>query len=167
MSSDRGTVTMREGLRELPADAEFDVPVPFACTLDFKSGGGGTVRHVNHKRVPQCALSRICGMCGETLGRPIAFVGTQLEVDRNAFHFPPLHTDCAELALQWYADLPPNALGIGSRELLGEAMGEAHEEWFIVHTSGFEYVRPSTEQLDRRPVFEPNSPMPRQASSSL
>ena len=104
------------------------------------------MRHVNHKRVPQCALSRICGMCGETLGRPIAFVGTQLEVDRNAFHFPPLHTDCAELALQWYADLPPNALGIGARELLGEAMGEAHEEWFIVHTSGFEYLRPSAEQ---------------------
>ncbi len=28
------------------------------------------------KRVTQCALSRICGVCGEPLGRPIAFVGT-------------------------------------------------------------------------------------------
>ena len=80
------------------ADFEFDVPVPFACTQDFKAGGGGTVRHVNHKRVPQCALSRICGMCGETLGRPLAFLGTELEVGRNAFHFPPLHEGCAEAA---------------------------------------------------------------------
>ena len=38
VSSGLGTVTMREGLRELPADVEFEVPVPFACTLDFKSG---------------------------------------------------------------------------------------------------------------------------------
>lgn len=26
--------------------------------------------------VTRCALSRICGVCAEPLGRPIAFVGT-------------------------------------------------------------------------------------------
>jgi hypothetical protein len=143
--------------QDMPTDPEFGVPVPFACSLDFAAGGGGTVRRVNHKRVPQCALSRICGMCGETLGRPIAFLGTELEVGRNGFHFPPMHVECAEKARTLYADLPANALGIGGREALGEAGDEPHEPWVLVTTSGFEYVRPSTEQLDRRPVFEPNS----------
>ncbi len=147
-------------LHDLSADPEFGVPVPFACTEDFASGGGGTVRRVNHQRVPQCALSRICGMCGETLGRPIAFLGTQLEVDRNAFHFPPLHLECAHAAQDLYADLPADALGIGEREALGPAGDPPHEPWLVVTTSGFEFVRPSTEQLDRRPVFEPNSLLP-------
>lgn len=147
----------RTALQDLPADLEFGVPVPFACTRDFASGGGGTVRRVNHKRVPQCALSRICGMCGETLGRPIAFLGTELEVGRNAFHFPPMHVECAETAQTLYAELPANALGIGDQEAFGEAGDEPHEPWVLVTTSGFEYVRPSTEQVDRRPVFEPNS----------
>lgn len=147
----------RKAVQDLPVDAEFGVPVPFACTRDFAAGGGGTVRRVNHKRVPQCALSRICGMCGETLGRPLAFLGTELEVGRNAFHFPPMHVECAELAQTLYADLPVDALGIGDREAFGDPGSQPHEPWVLVTTSGFEYVRPSSEQVDRRPTFEPNS----------
>ena len=50
-------------------------------------------------RVTQCALSRICGACAESLGRPIAFVGDADEVARNAFHAPPLHErTCSKLA---------------------------------------------------------------------
>jgi hypothetical protein len=147
----------RVALTQLPLDAEFGVPVPFACTRDFAAGGGGTVRRVNHKRVPQCALSRICGMCGETLGRPVAFLGTELEVGRNAFHFPPMHVDCAETAQTLYVDLPADALGIGDREAFGELGSEPHEPWVLITTSGFEFVRPNTQQVDRRPVFEPNS----------
>jgi hypothetical protein len=144
-------------MRDLPTDAEFEVPVPFACTRDYAVGGGGTVRRVALKRVWQCALSRICGMCGETLGRPIAFLGTEREVGRNGFHFPPMHVECAETAQTLYADLPADALGIGEREAFGEPGAERHEPWVLVTTSGFEFVRPSTEQVDKRPVFEPNS----------
>lgn len=149
--------TATESMQGLPPDPEFGVPVPFACTRDFASGGGGTVRRINPKRIPQCALSRICGMCGEPLGRPIAFLGTDLEVGRNAFHFPPMHLECAELAQALYADLPIDALGIGDREAVGSPGDPAHAPWVLVTTSGFEFVRPSTEQVDRRPVFEPNS----------
>jgi len=85
------------------------------------------------KRVTQCALSRICGVCGETLGRPIAFLGTSGEVGRNAFHFPPMHVACAHT-------------------LLGRV--EATE---IVTTAGFEFVRPTRDDEDRRPTFQPNS----------
>ena len=32
---------------------------------------------LDRRRVVQCALSRVCGGCGRSLGRPIAFVGTE------------------------------------------------------------------------------------------
>lgn len=85
------------------------------------------------KRVTQCALSRVCGSCGRPLGRPIAFVGTDLEVGRNAFHAPPLHLSCAQ------------------------ALVVQRGDWNLLTTAGFEFVRPAAEDVDRRPVFSPNS----------
>jgi hypothetical protein len=81
--------------------------------------------------VTRCALSRICGVCAEPLGRPIAFVGTPEEVGRNAFHLPPLHLGCAQV-------------------LVGEATQ-------VVTTAGFEFVRSAKEDVDKRPTFQPNS----------
>ena len=91
-----------------------------------------------HERrwVTQCALSRICGGCAMSLGRPVAFLGTPEEIGRNAFHLPPLHVECAE-ALQQTPGADP--------------------EWQLVTTAGFEFVRPTREDLDQRPRFEPNS----------
>lgn len=86
--------------------------------------------------VTQCALSRICGGCGHSLGRPIAFVGTPDEIGRNAFHAPPLHVACAGSLL---------------------AMPGADPDWQVVTTAGFEFVRPAQEDEDRRPTFRPNS----------
>ncbi|GAB3779321.1 hypothetical protein [Nocardioides ungokensis] len=103
--------------------------VPFAWGDSLEGELGRPVG----KRVTQCALSRICGVCGETLGRPIAFLGTQREVGRNAFHNPPMHVACAHT-------------------LLGR-VGETE----IVLTAGFEFVRPARDDEDRRPTFQPNS----------
>jgi hypothetical protein len=86
--------------------------------------------------VIQCALSRICGCCAMSLGRPIAFLGTADEEARNAFHLPPMHLRCAEE--------------------LQRAPG-ADPGWRLVTTAGFEFVRAGREQLDRRPTFQPNS----------
>ena len=86
--------------------------------------------------VTQCALSRVCGGCAMSLGRPIAFLGTAEEVGRNAFHLPPMHLACAE-------------------ELRG-APG-ADPEWQLVTTAGFEFVRPSRDEVEDRPTFQPNS----------
>jgi hypothetical protein len=101
---------------------------------------------LDRRKVTQCALSRICGVCGESLERPVAFLGSADEADRNAFHFPPTHPACAELALDVW--------GTSSA-----ALGHQHapEAWALVTTSGFEYVRPTAEWEDRRAVFTPNS----------
>jgi hypothetical protein len=105
---------------------------PFA----WRDAPGISLAELDGKRVTQCALSRICGVCGLSLGRPVAFVGTPLEVGRNAFHAPPLHVECAE-ALR--------------------GLDGADPAWQLVTTAGFEFVRPAREDEDRRPTFQPNS----------
>ena len=93
--------------------------------------------------VTQCALSRICGGCGTPLGRPVVFLGTPDEVARNAFHLPPMHLTCAE------------ELRTGPG---------ADPAWQLVSTSGFEFVRPTRDDLDQEPRFEPNSLLGAQSS---
>jgi hypothetical protein len=78
-------------------------------------------------------LSRVCGVCGSPLGRPIVFLGTPREVGRNDYHLPPMHLDCAE--------------GLRGQVVESE----------LVSTAGFEFVRPGREDEDRRPTFRPNS----------
>ncbi len=89
---------------------------------------------LDQRRVTQCALSRICGSCGRSLGRPIAFVGTPAEIGRNSFHAPPLHAECAAELLAWSG---------------------ADPTWEVVTTAGFEYIRAAKHDRDRRPTFEP------------
>jgi hypothetical protein len=101
---------------------------------------------LDKRKVTQCALSRICGVCGESLARPVAFVGSALEADRNEFHFPPTHVECAEVVLDVWGHS-------------GATLGHSSQPvaWALVTTSGFEFIRPTSEWEDRRPVFSPNS----------
>ena len=132
---------------DLPRDEALGTPVPFACGTGDRDGAA-SARDLDGRRVTQCALSRVCGVCGASLGRPIAFLGSRAEADRNAFHFPPSHLACAELLLEAYA-------GTRHTPVLGQAEGLA--AWVLVTTASFEFVRPSREDLDRRPTFQPNS----------
>lgn len=97
---------------------------------DFRDGSS-RLREPTRAWVTQCALSRICGVCEGGLGRPIAFVGSVEERDRNSFLLPPMHAECAARVCA--------------------------EEQVIVTTGGFEFVRARREDADRRPRFEPNS----------
>lgn len=136
---------------ELPTDPELSVPVPFAAGTDVGYGDrpAGTAlsaRRLDQRRVTQCALSRICGVCGAGLGRPLAFLGSQRELHRLAFHVPASHLPCAEALLAAYAEV--------DRPLLG--LDTAPPDWVVVTTASFEFVRPAKEDVDRRPVFQPN-----------
>jgi hypothetical protein len=137
---------------DLPRDPDLGVPVPFACGTDDAYGGArdgatASARDLDGRRVTQCALSRVCGVCGAALGRPIVFLGSRLESDRNAFHFPPAHLTCAQ-------DLVASYAGV-ERPLLG--LDAPPGEWVLVTTGGFEFVRANREDVDRRPTFQPNS----------
>jgi hypothetical protein len=95
--------------------------------------GSVRLREPTRAWVTQCALSRICGVCEDGLGRPIAFVGTPCERDRNQFHQPPMHLACAQ------------AVRSGDQ--------------VVVTTGGFEFLRPDRDDPDPAPRFEPNSPL--------
>ena len=93
--------------------------------------GSTRLREPTRAWVTQCALSRICGVCEGGLGRPVAFVGTPLEGDRNEFHHPPMHLACAE------------------QVRTGEQV--------LVTTAGFEFLRPGRDDPDPAPRFAPSS----------
>ncbi len=132
------------GLDERPRDPELGVPVPFACEYD---DGRASVTLLNKKRVTQCALSRICGVCGDSLGNPVGFLGSMAELDRLAFHFPPVHPACGSAVVT-------ACTGTGLA-VLGQ--DEPVSEWVLVTTGGFEHERPQAGAVDRRPTFRPNS----------
>jgi len=119
------------------------VPVPFACG----TGTEADASRLDHRRVTQCALSRVCGVCGAVLGRPIAFIGPEDEANRMAFHFPATHLECAERLLEAYAGVHAGVLG----------QPAPVSRWTVMTTAGFEFVRPSSSDFDRRPTFQPNS----------
>ena len=133
---------------ELPLDPELGLPVPFACGTPVPGSlNSPSSRDLQRSRVIQCALSRVCGVCGASLGRPLTLLGTRSEVDRNAFHFPPAHQECAEAILAAYA-------GVGVA-VLGQE--EPLDRWVLVTTAAFEFVRPTKHDLDRRPTFQPSA----------
>lgn len=116
--------------------------LPFACRRD---DGTGDFAKLVKKQVTQCALSRICGYCGESLDRPVTFVGSPDEAGRLAFHVPALHAPCAERLLDDCADMP----------IPGQS--EVAAEWVVLTTSGFDLQRPQSYDVDRRPTLSPNS----------
>lgn len=134
-------------LQDRVVDPELGVPVPFACdsTSYAAADESPSIRVLDGRRVTQCALSRVCGVCGATLGRPIAFVGSTAEADRNGFHFPPCHLECAQAVL-----------GI-VQAVDGPVLGQPApvESWVLVTTPAFEFLRPSGAEDDRRPTFQP------------
>jgi hypothetical protein len=131
-------------LADRPRSQEGGVPVPFVCADE---DGSFDIRAVRKKRAIQCALSRICGLCGLSLGWPVAFLGSAEEADANALHFPPLHEECATAALRVYRPCGPGVLGIEAPP----------HEWVLVTTGGFELERPVGRDGDQRVAFLPNS----------
>ncbi|MDN4160077.1 hypothetical protein [Nocardioides abyssi] len=137
---------------ELPTDPELGVPVPFAAGTDVGYGDrpAGTpvsVRRLDKRRVTQCALSRVCGVCGASLGRPLAFLGSRSEVGRLAFHLPPAHLACAQALLAAYSSVGETVLDIDAPPA----------EWVLATTASFEFVRAGRDDLDKRPTFQPSS----------
>ncbi len=132
------------GLDERPRDPELGGPVPFVCEDDE---GRASVRILVKKRVTRCALSRICAVCGDTLGQPVALLGTREELGRMEFHLPPLHIACGEAVAAGVAGAPFGVLG----------QDDAVPAWVLVTTGGFEHERAQAHDPDRRPRFRPNA----------
>lgn len=47
----------------------------------------------------QVLTRKLCGLCGDRLGKEVAFLGTPGQAHRKRFSFPGMHVDCARYAL--------------------------------------------------------------------
>jgi hypothetical protein len=145
--------TRNVDLSERRHDLRHDVPVPFASDrfagygVDHRQQptGPADLGAVVKARAIQCALSRICSICGLSMSGDTTFVGSVSEAEANTFGFPPMHSDCAAFALDTYP-----ALGV---PVLGQQL--VQEEWSVVVTGGFELERPT--ERGAPVVFHPNS----------
>ncbi len=125
-----------------PRDPWHGLPVPFVSEDD-----DGLLDHavVVRRRAIRCGLSRICGICGDSLTWPVAFVGPDEEVDVGMFLYPPLHPGCAREALDMFGHLGGGYLG----------HPDLAAPWTLTLTSGFDLVRPN--RRGRPVLFRPNS----------
>ena len=97
-------------LRDRPFDHDRGWPVPFVHEYD---DGTYDLDHLNPKRVTQCALSRVCAMCAQTLSFPLAFLGDEEEARTRTYAYPPMHEACAQAALRLYPPRGTSGDGAG------------------------------------------------------
>ena len=93
-----------------------DAVLPFACRHE---DGTGDPAVTIKARAIQSALSRICGVCGRSLVRPIALIGTPEEVGTGLFAFPPCHEACAQ------------------------QLARLRDDHAVVRTAAFDLIRPT------------------------
>ena len=102
------------------------LPIPFVHEYDDGSYDLGTL---NPRRAVQCALSRVCAICAQSLDYPLAFLGDAAAAERRTFTYPPMHRSCAEAAVRLYPPPAPADDGPGG--------------WVLVVAGSFEVERPS------------------------
>ena len=115
-------------LRDRPFDHDRGWPVPFVHEYD---DGTYDLDHLNGRRVTQCALSRVCAMCAQTLEFPLAFLGDDQAADERSYPCPPMHVACAEAAVRLYPPTPASTAG------------RAADAWVMLLTGSFQVERPS------------------------
>lgn len=78
-------------LRARPRKA--GLPVPYINV--FPPGGEPDFRTVDGEKVIECLDKRLCGLCGQRLGREVVLIGSEEEIERRHFHDPAMHPECA------------------------------------------------------------------------
>ncbi len=156
-------------LAERPLDDEYGLPIPFVYEYDDGSHEFGTI---NRRRSIQCALSRLCGMCGAPLEYDIAFLGGPKAAETRSYTDPPMHVGCAEAALQLCPHLhrhttpPAERTGDESepRRRLRRGVttvdlftADRPAEWVLYLTHNFEIERATAEGGGLVLVFHPGA----------
>lgn len=90
-------IKMPERIQNLPRDPERGYPVPFfVAWIDGKAD----FRVADDEKRVRCIKERLCWICGERLGRYLAFVvGPMCSINRISAE-PPMHRDCAQYSVQ-------------------------------------------------------------------
>jgi hypothetical protein len=73
------------------------LPVPFTV---FWKDGAPDFRIIDEQRKRQCLENRLCGICGQRINGPLAFIGGESSITHRLFIDPPMHSACARWAAQ-------------------------------------------------------------------
>lgn len=95
--TDLTAIEMPPRVAALPRDAR-GYPIPHAVMYD--AAGVPDFRVIDPQKWVRAAQLRRCGVCGETLGSHLAFVGGPLSMANRLFSDLPMHRDCAIYALR-------------------------------------------------------------------
>ncbi len=121
--------------------------IPFAQFID--KSGEPQFKIMDDELVTRCLNYRLCGLCGEQMGRHVFFIGGDLCVANGFFYDPPMHKECAEYALRTcphivhtigkYGRIPdPEPLGAGR---LGVGAMGAASRFALLHGERYTYRR--------------------------
>jgi hypothetical protein len=120
-------------------------PITFVTLVD--KDGVPDFRTVDQERLAKCIRNRLCGMCGERLGKHIHFVGGPLCVENGLFIDPPMHRECAVYALKTCPHLASSKgrfapVGNGHGLHVIEIASDEKAPWFaLMHTTGYGLVQ--------------------------
>ena len=100
-------------------------------------------------RLGRCLPRRLCGMCGQPLGKHIFFIGGPLCVSNGYFYDPPMHRECALYALQACPHLarakgrlsPPSVVTPAGVKIIVGDIAPDKAAWFgLMHTTDYSYA---------------------------
>src|SRR5947209_14582718 len=96
MLSALAAVQKPPGIAALPTDSR-GYPISFITDVE---DGKPDFRITDQQKWLQAVQQRLCGMCGRPMQitEPIAFIGSQPNLDSQLFYDPGMHVDCAEYA---------------------------------------------------------------------
>lgn len=98
MYSDWRSIPVPPRLARRPRDTR-GYPIPANVLVD-PATGRPDFRVTDVHRWARACLKKECSLCGEPLGRHMAFLGGPLSYENRYFTDLPMHRDCAEYALQ-------------------------------------------------------------------
>lgn len=141
-------VTIPERLATRPVDRR-GYPIPWTVKLDLE--GRPDFRVIDAEKVTMAVNLKRCAMCGEQLGRHLAFIGGPVSFSTRLFTDMPMHKVCATYAIQvcpWlaapnmrYAEKLPQMSGAVTVMHTEEMVLERPERFFIATTKGCRLVR--------------------------
>lgn len=94
---DLSGVAMPDRIAALPRDAR---GYPIQVTAGKGTDGSVDFRAIDMIAWVRCIKTRRCGICGQPMGRHVAFVGGPRSMQARAFMDVGMHLDCARYACQ-------------------------------------------------------------------
>ncbi len=100
MKIDLSKIVVPKAVYDLPRDKR-GYPIPFFQFVppDYPETGRVDFRVTDQDRRMECLQGKLCGICGQTLGKIMYFIGGPASVQSRFFTDPPMHQQCARFAI--------------------------------------------------------------------